>query len=386
LTTNAGNVEPLLVGRPNVGDRERLMARITGMLDRRWFSNNGPLVLEFEAALASYLDVGHVVAMCNATIAMEIAARALDLRGEVIVPAYTFVATAHAFRWQAITPVFADIDPATHNLDPHALERLITPHTSALVGTHLWGRSCDTDAIEAIAARHGLPVIYDAAHAFGCSRHGRMLGGYGTCEVFSFHATKFLNSFEGGAVATNDERLADRMRLMRNFGFQGFDNVVALGTNGKMTEVCAAMGLTSLEAVDVLVEMNRRNYLTYRDELADIPGITLLAYDPAERNNFQYIVIEVDPELFPVGRDALVAYLHAHQVIARKYFWPGVHRMQPYRTEQPEIRTALPNTEAVARRVIVLPTGQQTGGDDITRICRLIRSAGSAGPLTPDDA
>lgn len=386
MTTNAGNVEPLLVGRPNVGDRERLMARITGMLDRRWFSNNGPLVLEFEAALASYLDVGHVVAMCNATIAMEIAARALDLRGEVIVPAYTFVATAHAFRWQAITPVFADIDPATHNLDPHALERLITPHTSALVGTHLWGRSCDTDAIEAIAARHGLPVIYDAAHAFGCSRHGRMLGGYGTCEVFSFHATKFLNSFEGGAVATNDERLADRMRLMRNFGFQGFDNVVALGTNGKMTEVCAAMGLTSLEAVDVLVEMNRRNYLTYRDELADIPGITLLAYDPAERNNFQYIVIEVDPELFPVGRDALVAYLHAHQVIARKYFWPGVHRMQPYRTEQPEIRTALPNTEAVARRVIVLPTGQQTGGDDITRICRLIRSAGSAGPLTPDDA
>ena len=242
--------EPTYVGRPNVGNRQRLLERLESMLDRRWFSNNGPLVQEFEEALATYVGVKHCVSMCNATIAMEIAARALDLRGEVIVPAYTFVATAHAFRWQEIVPVFADMDPETHNLAPDSIERLITPKTTAIVGTHVWGRPCAIEAIEAIACRHGLPVMYDAAHAFGCSHRGRMLGGFGRCEVFSFHATKFLNSFEGGAVATNDDALAERMRLMRNFGFQGFDNVIHLGTNGKMTEVCAAMGLTSLESID----------------------------------------------------------------------------------------------------------------------------------------
>lgn len=364
---------PLLVGRPNLGNRDRLMERIAAMLDRRWFSNNGPLVQEFEEALAAYVGVTHCVTMCNATIAMEIAARALDLRGEVIVPAYTFVATAHAFRWQEIVPVFADMDPRTHNLDPASIERLITPKTTAIVGTHVWGRPCEIEAIEAIACRHGLPVMYDAAHAFGCSHRGRMLGGFGRCEVFSFHATKFLNSFEGGAVATNDDALAARMRLMRNFGFQGFDNVIHLGTNGKMTEVCAAMGLTSLESIDEIIEINRRNYLAYKEGLRGLPGIELIHYDPAERNNYQYVVVEVDPEICPIDRDALVDHLHAHQVIARKYFWPGVHRMQPYRAEQPNARMLLTNTERIAKRVIVLPTGQQTSVDDIHRLTEIIR-------------
>ena len=365
--------EPTYVGRPNVGNRQRLLERLESMLDRRWFSNNGPLVQEFEEALASYVVVKHCVSMCNATIAMEIAARALDLRGEVIVPAYTFVATAHAFRWQEIVPVFADMDPETHNLAPDSIERLITPKTTAIVGTHVWGRPCAIEAIEAIACRHGLPVMYDAAHAFGCSHRGRMLGGFGRCEVFSFHATKFLNSFEGGAVATNDDALAERMRLMRNFGFAGFDNVIHLGTNGKMTEVCAAMGLTSLESIDEIIEINRRNYLAYREGLTGLPGIELIHYDPAERNNYQYVVVEVDPEVCPSDRDALVDHLHAHQVIARKYFWPGVHRMQPYRAEQPNARVLLPHTETMAERIIVLPTGQQMSCDDVHKVCTLIR-------------
>lgn len=365
---------PLLVGRPNLGNRDRLMDRIAAMLDRRWFSNNGPLVAEFEDALAAYVGVKHCVTMCNATIAMEIAARALDLRGEVIVPAYTFIATAHAFRWQEIVPVFADMDPRTHNLDPASIERLITPNTTAIVGTHVWGRPCEIEAIEAIACRHGLPVLYDAAHAFGCSHRGRMLGGFGRCEVFSFHATKFLNSFEGGAIATNDDALAERMRLMRNFGFQGFDNVIHLGTNGKMTEVCAAMGLTSLESIDEIIQINQRNYLAYREGLTGLPGIELIQYDPTERNNYQYVVVEVDPEVCPINRDALVDHLHAHQVIARKYFWPGVHRMQPYRAEQPNAGMLLPNTERIAKRVIVLPTGQQTTPVEIAAICGIVRS------------
>lgn len=371
--------EPLLVGRPNVGDLDSFRRRVEGMLERRWFSNDGPLVKEFEQALAERVGTRHCVTACNATVAMEIVARALEVRGEVIVPAYTFVATAHAFRWQEVTPVFADMDPDTHNMDPACIERLITPRTSAIVATHLWGRPCDTDAIEAIARRHDLRVVYDAAHAFGSSRRGRMVGGHGDCEVFSFHATKFLNSFEGGAIATDDDALADRIRLMRNFGFSGFDNVVHLGTNGKMTEVCAAMGLTSLESMESIVETNRRNHHAYRSGLEGAPGIRLLPYDEAECNNYQYVVIEVDPDRSRIDRDGMVAMLHERDVVARRYFWPGVHRMKPYRDEQPNARLLLPNTERIAARVVVLPTGQQVGLEDIERICGLIRSASSAG-------
>lgn len=378
-STGVGTSAPadpmLLVGRPNVGMLDRLQSRIASMLDRRWFSNGGPLVEEFEAALARHVDVRHCVTFCNATVAMEVVARALGLSGDVVLPAYTFVATAHAFRWQEIAPVFADMDPETHNLDPSRLEGLITPRTSAVVATHVWGRPCDTEAIEAVASRHGLPVIYDAAHAFGCSRKGRMIGGHGRCEVFSFHATKFLNSFEGGAVATDDDDLADRLRSMRNFGFSGFDNVVHLGTNGKMTEVCAAMGLTSLEAIEEIVAVNRRNHEAYRRGLAGVPGIRLIDYDVNEANNYQYVVLEVDPAEYGIGRDELVDTLHRRNVIARRYFWPGVHRMQPYREEQPDARLRLSDTERIAARVVVLPTGQQVDADDVARVCDLVRSA-----------
>ena len=216
--------EPLHVGRPNLGDRKRLFERFDQMLDRRWLSNNGPLVKEFEQEIARHVGVKHAICVCNATIGLEIAVRAADLEGEVIVPAYTFVATAHALQWQAITPVFADMDPATHNIDPARVERHITPRTTGILATHVWGRPCDVEALSEIARRRGLKLMFDAAHAFGCSHRGRMVGGFGLAEVFSFHATKFLNSFEGGAITTDDDALADRIHLMTNFGFAGFDN------------------------------------------------------------------------------------------------------------------------------------------------------------------
>ena len=197
--------QPLHVGRPNLGDREAMLRRVNEIFDRRWFTNDGPLVKEFEARIQELVGVKHCVAMCNATIALEIAIRALELRGEVIVPAYTFIATAHALQWQEITPVFADMDPATHNIAPETIERLITPRTTGIIGVHVWGRPCDTEAIESIAEKHKLKVMYDAAHAFGCSHRGQMIGSFGACEVFSFHATKFINCFEGGAVVTNDD-------------------------------------------------------------------------------------------------------------------------------------------------------------------------------------
>lgn len=365
----------LHVGRPNIGDRQKFLARAADILERRWLSNDGPIVREFEAVVAAQLGVKHAIAVCNATVALEIASKALNLEGEVILPSYTFIATAHALQWQGITPVFADMDPATHNIDPAKIEGLITPRTTGVVGVHVWGRACDTEAIEEICAKHNLNVMYDASHGFGCSVGGQMLGSFGQCEVFSFHATKFINCFEGGAVTTNNDELAEKMRLMRNFGFKGFDNVVYLGVNGKMSEVCAAMGLTNLEAISDIVDVNRRNYLAYRRELESVPGISVIHYDPNDRNNYQYVVIEVDPDVCPRNRDEIVEALHAENVIARKYFWPGCHRMEPYRTTQPDVWKRLPETERVAARVIVLPTGQTVDEETVRRVCGIIKAA-----------
>lgn len=365
----------LHVGRPNIGDRKAFLSRVNDILDRRWISNNGPVVQEFEKKVAEVLGMKHALAMCNATAAIEIAARALGMRGEVILPSYTFVATAHALQWQNITPVFADIDPNTHNIDPAKIKELITPRTTGIVGVHVWGRACNTEAIEGIAAKHNLQVMYDASHGFGCSTKGRMLGGFGACEVFSFHATKFINCFEGGVVATNDDHLAHQIRMMTNFGFTGYDRVEYLGINGKMNEVCAAMGLTNLEAMSDIVDVNRRNYLAYCEELRSVAGVSVIRYEPEEKNNYQYVVIEVDPDVCPRTRDEIVEALHAENVIARKYFWPGCHRMEPYYTTQPDRWKRLPETERVAARVVVLPTGQTVDKATVRRVCGIIRKA-----------
>ena len=277
--------EPLHVGRPNIGDRERLLARMNELLDRRWLTNNGPFVQEFERKLAILLGAKHCIAMCNATIALEISIRALDLEGEVIVPSFTFIATPHSLEWQKITPVFCDIDPLTHNIDPARVEQMITPRTTAIIGVHVWGRACNIEALTEIAKRRNLKLLFDAAHAFGCSYKGRMIGNHGQAEVLSFHATKFFNTFEGGAVVTNDDDLAAKIRLMKNFGFTNYDQVMYIGTNGKMNEVSAAMGLTGLESLDQFIAVNKRNYQHYRKYLKDISGISLIMYNDNEKCN-----------------------------------------------------------------------------------------------------
>ena len=364
----------LHVGRPNMGDRDAFMQYAADIFDRRWLSNNGPLVQEFEAEVARHLGVKHCVAMCNGTIALEIAIRALGLEGEVIVPSYTFVATAHALQWQSITPVFADVDPATHTLSPAAVRRMITPRTSGIIGVHLWGRGAPVAELQDIADEHGLKLMFDAAHAFSCTYQGRMIGSFGACEVLSFHATKFFNTFEGGAVVTNDDALAEAMRLMRNFGFADLDKVIHPGTNGKMIEIAAAMGLVNLRSLDDVIAANRGNYLAYRDALRGIDGVRLLEYDESERNNYQYIVLEVD-ESCAISRDTLVAALRAENVMARRYFWPGCHNMEPYRSLFPHASLVLPDTNKVAGSVIVLPTGQTMTTEMVATVAQIIRTA-----------
>lgn len=367
--------EKLHVGRPNVGSRKKFEQRVNDILDRRWLTNAGSYVQEFEQRIADLVGVEHCIVMCNATIGLEIAIRALGLTGEVIVPSFTFVATAHALQWQEITPVFSDVDSRTHTLDPRRVEQMITARTTGIIGVHLWGNHCDIEALSEIANRRGLKLLFDSAHAFGCSYKGRMIGGFGNAEVFSFHATKFINSLEGGAVVTNDAELAQRMRLMKNFGFTNYDSVNYIGTNGKMNEMSAAMGLTNLESMDDFVLVNRRNHRQYEEELSGLEGVSLLTYDEKEKANFQYVVLEIDEARTEITRDELMRILHMENVLARRYFYPGCHRMEPYRSCFPHAGLLLPETERLTNRVLCLPTGTGVNEDQIGTICEILRMA-----------
>lgn len=364
---------PVHVGRPNLGDRRTIAQYLEEILDRNWLTNGGPLVDEFETRVAALHGVKHCVSMTNGTIALEIAIRALGLRDEVIVPAFTFVATAHALQWQGITPVFCDVDKS-HNIDPTRVEELITPRTTGILAVHLWGRPCDVWSLQHLADRHGLKLLFDAAHAFGAAHAGTMIGNFGDAEVLSFHATKVLNSFEGGAVLTNDAVLAERVRLMRNFGFSGVDNVIYVGTNGKMTEICAAMGLTSLASFPSFVARNRENYFLYRELLADVPGISLLDHGLRDLRTWHYVVLEVGDDC-PLTRDELWRVLTAENVLARRYFTPGAHRMEPYRSYFPHAPLLVPYTEQLIHRVMTLPTGTATSLGDVGQIVSIMKRA-----------
>jgi dTDP-4-amino-4,6-dideoxygalactose transaminase len=371
--------DPLHVGRPNIGDRQRFFERLEETLETRWLSNNGPCVQLFEERLCERLGARYCVAVANGTLGLMLAARALGLRGEVIMPAFTFVGTPHALLWQGVTPVFCDIDPETYQMDPRGVESLITPRTTGILGVHLFGRTCDVDALEASARRRGLRLLFDAAHAVGCSIQGRPIGARGDAAVFSFHATKVLNSFEGGAIATDDGDLAEGLRLMRNFGFSDYDQVDCLGINAKLSEPAAAMGLVSLESLDKFLAVNRHNYESYQSTLADIPRIKLLVHDETEASNHHYVIAEVDGEQGGMSRDVLLAVLRAENILARRYFYPGCHRMEPYRSSPPWRDVRLPNTERVAARVLALPTGTAIAQPDIEVIGSVIRIAMTCG-------
>lgn len=376
--------QPRHVGAPNIGDRTALMDRIETILDNRRLSNCGPMVREFENKVAQLAGVKHCIAMCNGTVALEIGARALGLTGEVIVPAFTFVATAHALKWQGLQPVFCDIDPGTHSLDPTRVEALITPRTTGILAVHLWGRPAAVGQLQQIADRHNLRLMFDAAHAFGSSLGDQPVGGFGDLEIFSFHATKFLNTAEGGAVVTNDDHLAEQVRLMQNFGFVGNDQVVALGVNGKMNEFSAAMGLTSLESMDDFLAAARRNHSAWQQVINRIDGLEMKIWSPEVTTNKQYIVVEVDAVRTGLCRDNLVTALQAENVLARRYFYPGCHEMEPYRSEAPVCGYSLPHTAALCQRVLVLPTGTAVSLNDIKRMGDLIGEIVANGPEIQD--
>ncbi|SOD59569.1 dTDP-4-amino-4,6-dideoxygalactose transaminase [Streptomyces zhaozhouensis] len=373
--------EPLHVGRPNIPDERRAMERIQQAIDRRWLTSFGPLVKQFEHDLAAQAGVRHCVATCNASIALQVLLRASGLRGEVLMPSFTFIATAHTLQWEGITPVFCEIDEATGNIDPKHARQLVTERTTGIMGVHLWGHPAPTEELAALAEEHGLRLFYDSAHAIGSARNGRPVGSFGDAEVYSFHATKFINSFEGGAIVTDDDELAERVRSMHNYGRGEGEYVASIGTNAKMTEVAAAMGITSLENMPQLIEVNRERYEHYRAGLDGVPGIWLRRPLPENSVNHQYVVFEVDEERAGLSRDDLVAMLVAENVLARTHFHPGCHRTEPYvRDQARHAPLPLPHTEALSGRIVMLPTGTGVTTEDVDTVCGLIRRAVADAP------
>jgi dTDP-4-amino-4,6-dideoxyglucose len=284
------------------------------------------------------------------------------------VPSLTFAATAHVVAWLGLTPVFCDVDPDTGQIDVDHAESVIGPRTSAILAVHLWGRAAPVDQLERLAHRYGLALLFDAAHAFACTYRRRPVGGGGQAEIFSFHSTKFVNAFEGGAIVTNDDGLAARAASMRNFGITGEDLVGYVGTNAKMSEPAAAMGLTSIDGIDRFVQRNLANYRLYQEGLAGLPGVRLLPFDEDERNNYQYVIVEIDERAAGLGRDSLLSMLHQENVLARRYFHPGCHEMTPYRGS-----AELPRAEELSAKVLALPTGTGVGEREVAEICQIIR-------------
>lgn len=367
----------LHVGGPNLGSRDTLNRYLDGIYKRRWLTNNGELVQELERKLCDFLRVRHCIPVCNGTIGLQLAMKALNLTGDIITTPYSFVATSQAVLWENCRPIFVDIDPQTHNIDPVGIESVISEKTSAILGVHIWGTPCNIDSIQEIAEANGLKVLYDAAHAFGSSYNGRMIGNFGECEVFSFHATKFFNTCEGGAIATNNDQLAAKIRLMQNFGFSGYDQVDYLGTNAKMSEFHAAMGLCNIDELDHIIATNKNHYLQYKNELGSLPGVRFLTYEECEKANFQYIVLEINASSFGCSRDELQKYLQENSVMARRYFFPGIPRMEPFRTIFPKSANSFPKCNRLCEEVLVLPTGTSLDSDDVARVCSLIRNRSS---------
>lgn len=374
--------EPLHVGRPNVGDRTRLLERINGALDRLWLSNNGPLVREFEERVAAMTQTKHCIATCNATTGIQIAAKASGIKtgDEVIVPSFTWVATAHALDWMGVVPVFCDVDEKSGTADVDHVRELLGPQTRGILGVHVFGYPCYVEPLSKLAQEHGIPLLFDAAHAFGCTHEGKPIGGFGTAEVFSFHATKYINSFEGGAIVTDDDEVAGNARAMRQQGLNSDHQIAGPGTVARMSEIAAAMGLTSLDAMETFLDVNHANYESYADGLAGIPGISLRPQAPGERANNQYVVIEVDVAVMGVSRDDVHVALTQNNVLSRRYFHPGCHQSEPYRANPSRhAPLPLPRTEALTERVLSLPTGVAISAADIEGVCAIIRDTVEAG-------
>ncbi len=364
--------EPIYVTRPLLPDYQLYTEQLKEVWESQWLSNGGEQHKRLESELAFYLDASCVSLFNNGTMALTIAIQALRLQGEVISTPFSFPATVHALAWNNITPVFCDIDPHSMTIDVDKIEGLITNRTTAILGVHVYGIPCDVEAIQEIADRHGLRVIYDAAHAFGTRICDRPIASYGDVTMFSFHPTKLFHTAEGGALVHNDPNLKQRVDLLKNFGIKNETEVIMPGINGKMNELSALMGRCVLQIVDGELEKRRRIREWYSFALGDVEGIEIVRVPDGVKNSQQYMVIRIHAEQFGASRDDVYNHLRQHNVYSRKYFYPLISDYPCYRQLPSANKDVLENARQVSNEVLCLPFYGDLNEKEVLRICDMI--------------
>jgi dTDP-4-amino-4,6-dideoxygalactose transaminase len=366
------NNKIITVTSPLLPDLDEFSEMLKEIWASKWITNNGSFHKQLEQALAEYLKVPYVSLFTNGTLPLITALQALRITGEVITTPYSFVATTHALWWNGIKPVFVDIDWKTGCIDPNKIEAAITPKTTAIMPVHVYGKPCDTEAIQQIADKYGLKVIYDAAHAFGVEVNGESILNAGDMSTLSFHATKVYNTIEGGAMVMHDEKTKARIDYLKNFGFAGETEVVAPGINSKMDEMRSAYGLLNLRQVDAAIEARHQVAIKYREALRNVDGIEFWDDLPGVKHNYSYFPIFVHQKTYGMTRDELYFKMKEQGILGRRYFYPLISDFSTYRTLPSATKENLPVATEMAREVICLPMHHALTDEDIERILNCI--------------
>ena len=368
-------MERINVTSPLLPQLEDLEPYLKDIWNRKWLTNNGFYHQELEKALCEYLKIDYISLYTNGTLPLIAALQALRITGEVITTPYSFCATTHSIWWNGIKPVFVDIDPKTCNLDPEKIEAAITPRTTAIMPVHCYGIPCDVEAIEEIASKYGLSVIYDAAHAFGVEYKGRSILNYGDMSTLSFHATKVYNTVEGGALVTHDAKTKKRIDFLKNFGFADEVTIVAPGINGKMDEIRSAYGLVNLKQVDEAIRLRQKIVETYCEGLNNIAGIRHLDYSNKNiKHNYAYFPIFIDKEKYGINRDELYEKLKEYNIYGRRYFYPLISNMTTYRGYDSSRPDNLPVANKLADEVLCLPIYKDLKKESVEHIINIIKN------------
>lgn len=365
--------ETIPVTSPLLPDLDEFHGMLKEIWKSKWITNNGNFHKQLEKELAEYLKVPYLSLFTNGTLPLITALQALHITGEVITTPYSFVATTHALWWNGIKPVFVDIDLATGNMDPEKIEAAITPRTTAIMPVHVYGKPCNTEAIQEIADKYGLKIIYDAAHAFGVEVNGESLLNAGDMSTLSFHATKVYNTIEGGALVMHDEKMKKRIDYLKNFGFADEVTVVGPGINSKMDEIRAAYGLLNLHQVDAAIEARHRVAVKYRKELRNVEGISFFDDMAGVKHNYSYFPIFVEAEKYGMTRDELYSKMKEQNVLGRRYFYPLISTFSTYRGLDSASPSNLPNAHKMANSVICLPMYHNLKESEIERVINIIR-------------
>ncbi len=363
----------IYVTSPFLGSKSNILDKVSSCLESSVLTNNGPSLKLLEKKLKSYLNIQNISLFCNGTIALLTALKALNLKGEVITTPFTFPATIHTLEWLGLTPVFCDIDHKTMCIDAEKIENLITEKTSAILGVHVYGMPCDVIKITEIADKYNLKVIYDAAHSFITKINGKSIGLYGDISMFSFHATKLFNTIEGGALVYNNNKLADKLYLLQNFGIRNQETIELPGINGKMNEIQAIIGIENLNGLEIEITKRKEIFELYNEELSNIEGIELLEYPKNITPSLQYYPIRIDENETNTNRDKIYEKLKKENIFSRKYFYPLCSNYQCYNNLLSAKKELLPVANKVSDEILCLPFYGDIDKEVIRKICKIIK-------------